>query len=76
MMLVDFWATWCGSCIVEFADLQNTSRMYGARDYSVVTISANMPDEKRACALSAEAACDEPQLSLRFAGYRLAADGI
>jgi peroxiredoxin len=46
MMLVDFWATWCGSCIVEFADLENTLRMYGGRDYTMVTVSANMPDEK------------------------------
>ena len=46
MMLVDFWATWCGSCVVEFADLEDTLRMYSGRDFSLVTVSANLPDEK------------------------------
>jgi peroxiredoxin len=46
MMLVDFWATWCGTCVAEFADLEDTLRMYSDRDFSLVTVSANMPDEK------------------------------
>jgi peroxiredoxin len=46
LTLVSFWATWCGSCVAEFADLQDTFRMYSARDFDLVTVSANMPDEK------------------------------
>src|SRR5580693_2742764 len=46
MLLVSFWATWCGSCIDEFADLQDTYQMYKVRDFELVTVSANMPDEK------------------------------
>ena len=46
MLLVSFWATWCGSCIHEFPDLEDTFRMYSLRDFDLVTISANMPDEK------------------------------
>lgn len=46
MMLVSFWATWCGSCIHEFPDLEDTYRMYSLRDFELVTVAANMPDEK------------------------------
>src|SRR5271169_3353412 len=45
MLLVSFWATWCGSCIAEFADLEDTYRMYSVRDLGLVTVSTNMPDE-------------------------------
>jgi peroxiredoxin len=46
MLLVSFWATWCGSCIDEFSDFQDTYQMYKVRDFDLVTVSANMPDEK------------------------------
>jgi peroxiredoxin len=44
--LVSFWATWCGSCVAEFSDLQDTFRMYNDRGFKLVTVSANNPDEK------------------------------
>ena len=43
MLLVSFWATWCGSCIHEFPDIEDTYRMYSVRDFDLVTVSANMP---------------------------------
>jgi peroxiredoxin len=46
MMLLSFWATWCGSCVHEFPELENTYRMYSVRDLAYVTVSTNMPDEK------------------------------
>jgi peroxiredoxin len=46
MLLVSFWATWCGSCIDEFEDFQDTFLMYKVRDFDLVTVAANMPDEK------------------------------
>ncbi len=45
-LLVSFWATWCGSCIHEFPDFEDSFRMYGLRDLELVTVAANMPDEK------------------------------
>jgi thiol-disulfide isomerase/thioredoxin len=46
LMLVNFWATWCGPCAVEFPDLVETSRMYGGRPFEFVSVSVNQPEEK------------------------------
>ena len=46
MVLVSFWATWCGACIDEFADFLDTFQMYKDRDLELITVAENMPDEK------------------------------
>jgi peroxiredoxin len=45
--LISFWATWCGSCVAEFSDLQDTFRASSVRDFDLATVSVNMPDEKQ-----------------------------
>lgn len=46
LTLVTFWATWCGSCLHEFPDMEATYRMYSNRDLAYVTVSANLPEER------------------------------
>ena len=46
LLLVDFWATWCAPCREEFPEFETMYRMYGKRNFDLVTISINYPDEQ------------------------------
>ncbi len=46
VLLINFWATWCGPCMNEFPELQETWRMFRRRDFELVTVATNLPDEK------------------------------
>jgi thiol-disulfide isomerase/thioredoxin len=46
LLLVNFWATWCGPCVTEFPELEATYRMYHARGLEFVAVSSNDPEER------------------------------
>ena len=48
LVMVNFWATWCGPCVSEFPDLEDTFQMYRGRGLEFVAVSANDPGEKAA----------------------------
>src|SRR5262249_16238399 len=44
--LVTFWATWCAPCVAEFGEFVTINRMYRHRDFELVTVSLNRPEEQ------------------------------
>lgn len=41
LRVVNFWATWCGPCIIEFPELVNIYRIYGGRSFEMVSVSTD-----------------------------------
>ena len=46
LRLINVWATWCGPCVVEFPELVTINRMYRGREFELVTISADAPENR------------------------------
>lgn len=44
--VINVWATWCGPCVSEFDELVETNLRFRNRDFELVTIAAQFPDEK------------------------------
>ena len=46
LRLINVWATWCGPCVAELPEFVAIHRMYRHRDFELVTLSADAPEEK------------------------------
>lgn len=46
LLLINFYATWCGPCVTEFPGLMATNRMYRDRAFAFTTVSSNVPAEQ------------------------------
>lgn len=46
VLMINAWATWCGPCVSEFDELVETNLRFRIRDFELVTVAAQFPDEQ------------------------------
>ena len=46
LRLINVWATWCGPCVIEYPQFVVIQRMFGARDFEFVSLSADNPNQR------------------------------
>ena len=46
LRFINVWATWCGPCVAEFDELVEHNLRFRIRQFEMVTISADSPDEE------------------------------
>ena len=46
VLLVDFWATWCGPCIMEMPDVVRLHKKYKGKGLRILGVSLDHPDSK------------------------------
>ena len=44
--MINVWATWCGPCVSEFDELVEQNLRFRHRDFELVTLAAQFPDEE------------------------------